>query len=67
MYRWHVMDPVRFSRDLRVTIQALGWRTHKKPQYLPLQDDIASCVFWYQTLPTAPFPELPHRDQLEVI
>ena len=24
MYRWHIMDPVRFEQDLRVTIQALG-------------------------------------------
>ncbi len=24
MYRWHIMDPVRFQHDLRVTIQALG-------------------------------------------
>jgi hypothetical protein len=67
MYRWHIMDPVRFEQDLRVTIQALGWRTDKDRRYLPLQDDIASVAFWYQTLPTAPFPELPDRDYLEVI
>ena len=36
-------------------------------RYLPLQDDIASVAFWYQTLPTAPFPALPDRDYLEVI
>jgi len=24
-------------------------------------------AFWYQTLPTAPFPTLPDRDYLEVI
>ncbi|MFO0547948.1 MAG: glycoside hydrolase family 172 protein [Polyangiaceae bacterium] len=65
MYRWHVMDPVRFKRDLRVTIQALGWRSYGR--YLPLQDDIASVAFWYQALPTAPFPALPSRDELEVI
>ncbi len=65
MYRWHVMDPIRFERDLRVTIQALGWRDGGR--YLPLQDDIASVAFWYQTLPTAPFPKLPDRDYLEII
>jgi hypothetical protein len=27
LYRWHIVDPVRFDRDLRVTIHALGWRT----------------------------------------
>jgi hypothetical protein len=44
MYRWHVMDPIRFAEKLRVTIQALGWRTPFEGQkrYLPLQDDIAS-------------------------
>ncbi len=68
MYRWHIMDPIRFNEDLRVTIQALGWRTEKKDRrYLPLQDDIASVAFWYQTLPHAPFPALPDRDYLEVI
>jgi hypothetical protein len=65
MYRWHIMDPVRFEQDLRVTIQALGWRSGHR--YLPLQDDIASVAFWYQTLPTAPFPALPGKDYLEVI
>jgi len=65
MYRWHIADPVRFKKDLEVTIQALGWRSGGR--YLPLQDDIASVAFWYQSLPTAPFPELPDRDYLEVI
>ena len=36
-------------------------------RYLPLQDDISSVAYWYQTLPTAPFPELPERDALEVV
>jgi len=65
LYRWHITDPIRFQQDLRVTIQALGWRSGHR--YLPLQDDIASVAFWYQTLPTAPFPTLPDRDYLEVI
>ncbi len=65
LYRWHIVDPVRFEKELKVTIQALGWRHGGR--YLPLQDDIASTVFWYQTLPTAPFPELPGKDFLEVI
>jgi hypothetical protein len=67
LYRWHIADPIRFEKDLRVTIQALGWRGDKDRRYLPLQDDIASVAFWYQTLPTAPFPALPGRDYLEVI
>lgn len=65
MYRWHIPDPIRFEQDLRVTIQALGWRSEGR--YLPLQDDIASVAFWYQTEPHTPFPALPGKNGLEVI
>jgi len=65
LYRFHILDPVRFETDLKVTMQAIGWRSGGR--YLPLQDDIASVAYWYQTLPTAPFPELPDRDGLEAI
>jgi len=64
LYRWHIMDPIRFDKDLKVTIQDLGW--HNDGRYMPLQDDIASVVFWYQSEPHAPFPKLPTKDQLEV-
>ncbi|HVF86779.1 MAG TPA: glycoside hydrolase family 172 protein [Pyrinomonadaceae bacterium] len=64
LYRWHIPDPVRFEKDLRVTIQALGWRGGGK--YLPLTDDIASVAYWYQVEPHATFPKLPGKDQLEV-
>jgi hypothetical protein len=69
MYRWHIMDPIRFQDDLRVTIQALGWRSmlEEKRRYLPLQDDIASTAFWYQSEPHAPFPDAPALNDLEVI
>ena len=65
LYRWHLMDPIRFEHNLRVTIQALGWRA--KGRYLPLQDDLASVAFWYQTEPHAKFPTYPQRNMLEVI
>jgi hypothetical protein len=64
LYRWHIKDPIRFDKDLKVTIQALGWRDGGR--YLPLQDDIATTVFWYQTEPHNPFPPLPDKDHLEV-
>jgi hypothetical protein len=69
MYRWHVMDPIRFAEKLCVTIQALGWRAPLEGQkrYLPLQDDIASTALWYQTEPHAPFPVLPDLNGLEVV
>jgi len=65
MYRWHILDPIRFRKNLKVTIQALGWRSGHR--YLPLQDDIASVAYWYQAPLSAPFPPLPGRDLLEVI
>lgn len=64
LYRWHIADPVRFAADLRVTIQALGWRSGGR--YLPLKDDLASVAYWYQAEPHAQFPKLPSRDDLEV-
>ncbi len=65
MYRWHLVDLVRFSSDVRISVQALGWRSEGR--YLPLRDDISSVAFWYQTLPTGPFPALPDADGLEII
>ena len=65
MYRWHILDPIRFEEDINVTVQALGWRDGGR--YLPLQDDIASVAYWYQTLPTMKFPPFPDKDTLEVI
>lgn len=65
MYRWHVMDPIRFEEDLRVTIQALGWRSGRR--YLPGQHDICSVAYWYQTLPATPHPSLPDRNGLEIV
>jgi hypothetical protein len=64
LYRWHITDPVRFDKDLRVTIQALGWQSGRR--YLPLMDDISSVAYWYQTEPHASFPQLPDRDHLDV-
>ncbi len=65
MYRFHIPDPVYFDCGLKMTIQDLGWREGNR--YLARQDDIASVAFWYQTLPTAKFPDLPDKDYLEVI
>ncbi|MGI8879404.1 MAG: DUF2961 domain-containing protein [Jatrophihabitans sp.] len=69
----HAQQPdspsTRFEQELRVTVQALGWRTDfgGTPRYLRLQDDIASTSWWYQAEPHAAFPPLPPADELEVI
>jgi len=57
LYRWHIMDPIRFEKNLKVTMQALGWWPHGKFQ--PLTDDIASVAYWYQMEPHATYPEMP--------
>lgn len=56
LYRWHIQDPICFNKDLKITIQALGWGPDGR--YLKLDDDIASVAYWYQTEPHAPFPAL---------
>ncbi len=64
LYRWHILDPVRFESDLKVTMQALGWQSEGR--YLPLKDDLSSVAFWYQAEPHAPFPKLPDKDSLKI-
>ena len=66
LYRWHIMDPIRFARNLKVTIQSLGWRLGSK-RYYQRMDDLSSVAFWYQMLPSAPLSPLPSRDDLEII
>lgn len=75
LYRWHIVDPIRFKKNLRVTIQDLGWKNFgtKKfeedidsRRYLPRQDDFASVAYWYQTKPANPLKELPTREQLSI-
>jgi hypothetical protein len=51
-YRWHIEDPIPFSRRLRFTIEHGG--TNDAPR-----TDYSSVAFWYQTHPHAHFPALP--------
>jgi len=64
MYRWHILDPVRFDGDLKVTIQDLGWRSEDR--YLPQQSDIISVAYWYQTEPHGKFKPLPGKNGIEI-
>ncbi len=65
MYRWHITDPVYFKKDLKVTVQALGWRSEGR--YLPLQDDISSVAYWYSDTLDDIYPPLPSKNELEII
>jgi hypothetical protein len=64
MYRWHLPDPIRFERALRVDVQALGWRAGHR--YLQLQDDIASVAWFYLDRTCAHRPPTPDLDHLEI-
>jgi hypothetical protein len=64
MYRWHVPDPIYFQEDLRVNIQALGWKSGGR--YNPLHDDIASTALFYLDRPTTARPPLPDVDFLAI-
>ena len=50
--------------SFKVTVQALGWGYNGR--YLPMQDDVASVAYWYQTLPAPQLKPLPGRDNIVV-
>lgn len=56
MYRWHLPDPVRFTRALRVTLQQIGDRGG---HLFERRDDIASVAYWYQMDPCGGSYRLP--------
>lgn len=61
LYRWHILDAIGFSENLKVTVQTLGWWPYRK--YQPLTDDVASVAYWYQLEPHQPFPSFPALPQ----
>lgn len=63
LYRWHLADPIHFKKDLKVTIQALGWQAGGF--YLPMNSEMSSVAYWYQKEPHQAFPALPSRDELD--
>ena len=64
LYRWHINDPVYFDHDIRVTVQALGWRSENR--FLPLRDDISSVAYWYSDTLDDVYPKFPSKDELEL-
>ena len=65
LYRWHITDPIRFrTRSAR---DDAGARLAARRAVSPLQDDISTVAYWYQTLPLAPYPALPDRDAREIV
>ncbi|HEY4415656.1 MAG TPA: glycoside hydrolase family 172 protein [Verrucomicrobiae bacterium] len=46
LYRWHLADPIHFKKDLKVTLQALGWKAGGL--YQQLDSEMSSVAYWYQ-------------------
>jgi hypothetical protein len=63
MYRWHITDPIYFKNDIRVTIQALGWRADG---YRTLMDDLSSVAYWYSDNLEDEYPPMPDKRGLEL-
>ena len=55
-YRFHLTDPVHFSRRIKVTIEH-GHGNH-------LSDDWASTAYWYQSLPSPRLDMLPLEERM---
>jgi hypothetical protein len=66
MYRWHLLDPLTWQQDMRITIQQIG---HNGDEPSTLQDylgdlyeredDWSAATFWYEAVPSAPLPAMP--------
>ncbi len=69
LYRWHIADPVRFSRSLRFEIEHTGWITGDETEsgktegHVEREDDIATVAFWYQVGQPKRFTRLPSREE----
>lgn len=60
MYRWHVLDPVGFSKSLKVTIEHKGNRAESEEGwFIERPDFLNSVAFWYQIGEPKPFGSLP--------
>jgi hypothetical protein len=65
LYRWHVMDPVRFTKTLRFEIEHNGWISEDETEsgkvegHVEREDDIATVAFWYQVGQPKRFTTLP--------
>lgn len=59
-YRWHVLDPVRFTKSLKVAIEHKGNRAEDiEGFFLERPDYLNSVAFWYQTGEPKRFGTLP--------
>jgi hypothetical protein len=67
MYRWHVLDPVRFEKSLTVTIEHKGNDSvDYRGFFVERPDFISSVAFWYQAGEPKRFGHLPPWNERRV-
>jgi hypothetical protein len=65
VYRWHLPEPIRFTKSLRVEIEDAGWISKDELKegvhegFVERNDDFASVAFWYQVGQPKRFAALP--------
>lgn len=65
LYRWHILDPIRFTKSLRFEIEHTGWITGDETEsgkvegHVEREDDLATVAFWYQVGQPKRFTMLP--------
>lgn len=65
LYRWHIADPVRFTKSLRFEIEHKGWisadetESGKVEGHVEREDDMATVAFWYQVGQPKRFTKIP--------
>lgn len=66
MYRWHMLDPLTWQQDMRISIQQIGHNGDEPgtlQDYLgdlyEREDDWSAATFWYESVPSAPLPAMP--------
>lgn len=65
-YRFHIQDPVTFTKSLRVTMEHKGARIYEGGRhdgYVERADDFSSVAYWYQTEPHRDFAPLPKGEE----
>ena len=69
LYRWHILDPVRFTKSLRFEIEHKGWITADETEsgkvegHVEREDDMATVAFWYQVGAAKRYTQLPPLSQ----
>lgn len=60
LYRFHILDPIRFKNDFKATVQQIG---NNDVGLFERSDDVASVAYWYQESPSSDLPTILPKEQ----